>query len=591
MPDKLEDKVNAQIVRKGKTPIPDVSPGMLVKYIWRGPEAEDDTDRLLRNIDLRHSLNPFKKLFYFIYRNINWHNRHSYATVTKVSLNGNSWDVYLAHFWDRRWMDLSESLPSSFKNPASFDKVQFTDWETTPQIQAGETFEFTVRDKPNLIARLSRNASPETRKVVAKVLTQADLADNPFVYLSNLDGTEIYVARLSDLPIPQRPLTIPSWPTTQEPIYTPPRVTPSANPQGTGVSQKTDDKQADMGVVTSPTEIADYLDKVVRNQEDAVRSLSVAVYDHHVRPAGVKKSNALVVGPTGTGKTELARTIAELLGVPFAEVKLSGVSTTGYKGINLNTVFEDLYKKRSHPHFARSVIFLDEFDKLAEMVSESSGFGPMLQNELIGWVESANVKVQLERESYFTVNTTNMLFIGAGAFVGLESRIAKRLGQGGKHIGFAGTQYPESREERKDRMLRVEELYQQMIPDDLIQFGLKPELVGRFPILTYTKPLDSNAIIDITKNGAKSVFNQQLQLLRQGYGLSVDVDERVYRVVADATLGLGIGARGLETGSNKLFEGIKFDIKQLTAGGTSLAITPEMAYQKLKNLLPENYKF
>ena len=130
-----------------------------------------------------------------------------------------------------------------------------------------------------------------------------------------------------------------------------------------------------------------------------------------------------------------------------------------------------------------------------------------------------------------------------------------------------------------------------MIPDDLIQFGLKPELVGRFPILTYTKPLDSNAVIDITKNGAKSVFNQQLQLLRQGYGLSVDVDERVYRIVADATLGLGIGARGLETVSNKLFEGIKFDIKQLTAGRTSLAITPEIAYQRLKNLLSENYKF
>ena len=585
MTNKLEDRVNAEIVRKGKTQLPDIQPGMQVRYDCR---IREDIEFPRFGYSDRFS-DKVLSVFEFFSEIMRGKEHLAVAIATKVNLKKNSWEIYLVDElshgnWETR-------LPSNFQNPAYKKKIKFIDWDTVPQIQAGETFELTVKDKPSLAKRiynLLKEKQPETKKVVARVLTQADLAYNPFVYLSNLEGTEIYVARLSDLPVSRKPLTIPSrQPTAQEPRYTPIQISPAANTQDTG--QKTDDRKTNVDITVSPYEIAQELGKVVRDQEAAVKSSAVAVYDHHVRPAGVKKSNVLIVGPTGTGKTELARTIAELLGVPFAEVKISGVSSTGYKGTNLATVFEDLYKKRTHPHFDRSVIFLDEIDKLAEKVGEDSGFGPILQNELIGWVESATLKAPLGRYEHFNVNTTNMLFIGAGAFVGLEARIAKRLGQGGKHIGFASTQYPESGEERKDRILRAEELYQQMIPDDLIQFGLKPELVGRFPILTYTKPLDSNAIIDITKNGAKSVFNQQVHLLRQGYGLSVDVDERVYRVVADATLGLGIGARGLETVSNKLFEGIKFDIKQLTAGGTSLAITPEMAYQKLKNLLPENY--
>ena len=137
----------------------------------------------------------------------------------------------------------------------------------------------------------------------------------------------------------------------------------------------------------------------------------------------------------------------------------------------------------------------------------------------------------------------------------------------------------------------MENLYSELKPEDLEQYGIKPELIGRLPVLTHTMPLTADILIDIMKNGKKSVFNQQLSLLQKGYGLSVTVDEEVYRMLASAAQQLGTGARGLESASNKLFQDIKFNIKDLTKGTTTLNITPQMAYQRLQKMLPETYTF
>lgn len=344
---------------------------------------------------------------------------------------------------------------------------------------------------------------------------------------------------------------------------------------------------------SSPAEIAEELRKTVLHQDAAIRSISVAAYDHLVRPPYVKKSNVLIVGPTGTGKTELSRQVSELLEVPFAEAKLSTKTSSGYIQDNLVNVFGELYRFRNNPNVQKSMIFLDEIDKLAEKHSASGGFGGLLQNELISWVEDADINAPIGLLHTFRVNSKNMLFVGAGAFVGLEDIISRRLGKGARNIGFRSE--PSKLVREADRFRYVEELYQQMIPEDLVQYGLKPELVGRFPIITYTQPLDSIALINIMKNGRKSPFNQQLQLLQQGYGLSVTVDENVYRILSDAAQSLGTGARGLETVSNKLFQDVKFNINDLTKtriipfGKTKLHITGQMAYESLKDLLPKNY--
>ncbi|MBI2647585.1 AAA family ATPase [Candidatus Woesearchaeota archaeon] len=463
------------------------------------------------------------------------------ALVTKVNLIAGQWQAYLEGF--------NGTVLINFLHPLRWSKYE-------PDVKSGVSYRIEV---PELEGRIERTLSllrfkksePKTRTVLATVLTQSDLESGSVVYLRNFVSNEIYVVSSSDLPKTQskRSIQSPQFYETSDRRETEvaggKQVGDSVGKQKIKSGYKTSDVK-----FSSPEEIAEYLSRVVRGQDYAIKHVAIATYDHLVRPRGVKKSNVLIIGQTGTGKTELARTVAELLSVPFAEAKLSGKSTTGFKGDNLATVFEDLYSERDNPNVGRSVIFLDEIDKLTERIGESSGFGSQLQNELIGWVESAIVKIPLGLYMEFSVNTENMLFIGAGAFVDL------------------GKPYPS------------------VTREDLIKYGLKPELVGRFPIITHTNPLDREALIDIMKNGGKSNVNQQLRLLREGYGISVQVDPQVYRLLADAAIHQGIGARGIETISNELFKDIKYSAKR----GTSLTITPDRAYDSLRNFLPQNYR-
>ena len=197
--------------------------------------------------------------------------------------------------------------------------------------------------------------------------------------------------------------------------------------------------------------------------------------------------------------------------------------------------------------------------------------GSSLQNELIGWVESASVKVPLSIFESVTINTANMMFIGAGAFVGLEDIIYNRIGRN-KFSSTASVPYSE--------------IYAHMLPEDLVEFGLKPELVGRFPVITYVKPLNTEDLVDILQNSSKSPIADQLRLLQQGYGVEVMVEPGVYPLIAAAAEKQGTGARGLQPICNVLFRDIKYDIQSITQGGkTGIIITEALAKQKLGKLL------
>lgn len=325
-------------------------------------------------------------------------------------------------------------------------------------------------------------------------------------------------------------------------------------------------KQLDLA---DPKSIAEHLSSVVRSQKQACEKIAVAICDQLRKPAGTKKSNVLIVGPTGCGKTELSRQTAEMMKVPFAEAKMGNKTSSGYKDDSLASVFEDVASNMGKKGFERSVVLLDEIDKLRP--DENEGFGKKLQNELIGWVESAivNVPIGEGRHEKVKIDTTNMMFVGAGAFVGLEKIIAAR-------VGYRGPLDNEA----------ISSLYAEMMPEDLVMFGMKPELVGRFPVVTYVNQLNESDLIDIMKNGKKSAVDGQIRLLREGYGVDIEITDDAYFIMAKAASTLGTGARSIEKISNEVFHDIKFNVRELTQGGkTKISVDGEMAKQKLGRLL------
>ncbi len=326
----------------------------------------------------------------------------------------------------------------------------------------------------------------------------------------------------------------------------------------------------------TPREIARQFNKFVIGQPRATKTLAVAVSDHSRRPIDVKKSNVLIVGPTGCGKTELSRIAARIMGVPFAEAKMAGKVRSGYTGDPLETVFEDLISQNSE-RSRHGVVFLDEIDKIADTHFDTF-YGAELQKQLIGWVESAVVRFRVpvsEPDSphdfvYHTFDTTNVLFIAAGVFDGLERIIANRLSG---HNG--GKVAPE----------RLAELYDRIIPEDLVTFGFKRELVGRFPVITYVRPLSAEDLVTIMKTSESSVVLGQLKLLQDGYNVRVELNEEVYLLLAKAALRLGEGARGLETVCYKLFEDIKFNIENRAKRRTCLVVNEIDARRHLGELI------
>jgi ATP-dependent Clp protease ATP-binding subunit ClpX len=307
-----------------------------------------------------------------------------------------------------------------------------------------------------------------------------------------------------------------------------------------------------------PKEIKDYLDNYVIGQDDAKKAMAVAVYNHYKRlkegVAGndndveLEKSNIIMVGSTGTGKTLLARTIAKLLVVPFTIVDATVLTEAGYVGEDVESILSRLLQVADYDVEAaeRGIVFIDEIDKIARksdnpsITRDVSGEG--VQQGLLKLLEGSIINVPPQggrkhpEQKFIQVNTKNILFICGGAFDGIEKRIAQRLNT--HVVGYSATKNVAKID--KSNMMKY------IAPMDLKSFGLIPEIIGRLPILTHLEPLDRDALRSILTEPKNSIIKQYVRLFELD-GVALDFEPEVFEYVVDKAVEYKLGARGLRS--------------------------------------------
>ena len=338
-----------------------------------------------------------------------------------------------------------------------------------------------------------------------------------------------------------------------------------------------------------PEEIKTFLDQYVIGQDDAKRYLSVSVYNHYKRvlqvadndDVEIEKSNIIMVGPTGTGKTLLAKTIARLLKVPFTIVDATVLTEAGYVGEDIESILTRLLQVADYDVEAaeRGIVFIDEIDKIARksdnpsITRDVSGEG--VQQGLLKLLEGSIVNVPPQggrkhpEQKMIPVNTKNILYICGGAFDGIERKIAMRLNT--HVVGYNGG----GSNGRIDRG----NLLQYIAPQDLKSFGLIPEIIGRLPILTYLQPLDKAALRRILVEPKNSIIKQYIKLFEMD-GVKLSFDEDMLDYVVEKAVEFKLGARGLRS----IVETIMMDAMYETPSSTKkkLHITRSYAEKKLE---------